>query len=528
MRLTVILAILCCLTACAGSETPTVPETPTATPAALTMFPAEPGEAGEFQETACHFQLPEGIRAGQEVTCGFLNVPELRTFEQRTNGQNISARIIQLHVAVFHPPGGAKHADAVIFLSGGPGFGMLEKMKFGYDMLAEPVHASGRDLVVFDQRGVGLSHPALDCPEFNELALDLLDSEVDGREVNPTEKITLLEDSLHRCRDELSLVADLSAYHSAASAADVEDLRLALGYTQVNLWGSSYGSRLALEVMRRFPQGLRSVVLDAVYPPDADLYVEAPANFSRALEKMFAACEANPVCQKDFPDLRRVFFDTVERLDANPVMRPIENFAIGEKTNAILDGEVLLGLTFQLLYDSTWRYALPKQIYAASQGDYSDFDLARSLLLNQISASSRGMMFSVQCNEEEPFSDVARFRAETERYAELSSMYTNSLLGDLVYRICPTWGAGKADESANQAVTSNIPTLVMSGEFDPITPPEWGRQVVETLSNAHSVLYPGVGHGASTQTGCPRQMLLAFWEDPTNAPDDACLAEMAK
>ena len=516
-------ALCLCLAACTGSRESAPGPIPSAQPSVLPLFPAQPDSAGEFQPTACRFVLPDDLQEGVDITCGFLSVPE-----QRGAPQGAGGRLIQLHVAVFHRPGGAEHADAVIFLSGGPGASALESIRYGAEALTEPVFASGRDLVMFDQRGIGLSRPALDCPEFEQLAVDLLDYQVNGRYVVSDEIFDLFEQSLITCNEELRQIADLSAYNSAASAEDVNDLRLALGYEQVNLWGGSYGTRLALEVMRRHPEGLRSVVLDAVYPPDVDLYAAAPANFSRALEKMFASCTANTICQQNFPNLRQAYFDTVHRLNASPVMRQIENYQTGEKLDALLDGDVLLGLTFRLLYDSSWRYALPKQIYAASQGDYADFDLVRGALLSQSDISSRGMMFSVQCHEEAPFGSLERFQAEAARYPELASMYTDSLIGELVYRVCPTWGAGHADLSANQPVTSDLYTLVMNGEFDPITPPAWGWHAAETLENAYTYEYPGVGHGASVLPGCPRQMLLAFWADPARAPDDACLAGMNK
>ena len=161
--------------------------------------------------------------------------------------------------------------------------------------------------------------------------------------------------------------------------------RLALGYDQVNLWGGSYGTRLALEVMRRHPVGLRSVVLDSVYPPDVDLYAEAPANFSRALERLFSACAANPICVQAYPNL---------------------------------------------------RFLLPGQIYTASQGDYTAFDRVRGALIGQLGLSSRGMMFSVQCNEELPFSSLESLKLEQGRHPEISALYENALLGELTFRVC--------------------------------------------------------------------------------------------
>jgi pimeloyl-ACP methyl ester carboxylesterase len=514
------LAACVCPTAKPSASPEPFVEIPTQ-PAFPAFLPA-PSIPGEFQPAACLFPLPEDIRQGKEVECGYLTVPEQREKTASTG------RLIRLAVAIFHPPGGATQPDPVIYLSGGPGASILKLIRYQYDLLSAPVFATGRDLVVFDQRGVGLSQPALDCPDYDEWALDLLDGEVDGRQVNETDLKNLLLDALRVCREKLAKVADLSAYNSAASADDVHDLILAFDWEQVNLWGGSYGTRLALEVMRRHPEGLRSVVLDAVYPPDVDLYQSAPGNFNRALERLFTACAENPVCSQAYPNLRQVFFQIVHRLDARPETGEITNPFTGETYPAMMNGRTLLALTFQLLYDSKLRYLMPQQIYAASQGDFTAYEQLRSSLIALQSIISRGMMYSVQCHEEIPFSSLRGFQDEMKRYPELGGMYENGLSGSLFYQICAEWGAGQAEASANQAVYSDIPTLLMSGEFDPITPPEWGWRAAETLENSYVFEYPGIGHGASAVEGCSQEMMVAFIKSTGSALDSECINTMSK
>jgi pimeloyl-ACP methyl ester carboxylesterase len=133
----------------------------------------------------------------------------------------------------------------------------------------------------------------------------------------------------------------------------------------------------------------------------------------------------------------------------------------------------------------------------------------------------------VQCHEEIPFSSLQAFQVEVERYPDLGGIYENGLFGGPSYQVCSEWGAGKAEDSANQPVYSDIPTLLMSGEFDPITPPEWGRHAAETLENGYFYEYPGIGHGASALPGCPSQMFMAFLENPAFTPDGACIQEMS-
>ncbi len=490
---------------------------PTSLPAILTGSDVP----GVLRPVACPFVLPDGVVEGEDVECSYLPV-----YENHSEGKSPKGRLIRLAVAVFHPPGGATQPDPVIYLSGGPGASILRMIPSQYEILSEPVFATGRSLIVFDQRGIGLSRPALDCRAFNDLSLELLDRQIEGTTLGNQEISELVLESLRECREELSQTADLTAYNSASSAADVHDLRQVLGYEKVNLWGGSYGTRLALEVMRLYPEDLRSVVLDAVYPPDVDLYVEGPANYQRSLTRLFESCAANRVCNDAQPELEKVFLDTVEQLNAEPAMREISNFYTGESHAALITGDTLLALTFQLLYDSKVRYFIPRIIYDVSQGDFNYLEKAYSSLVSLSSISSRGMMLSVQCHEEVSFSSWAGFQVEIEHHPHLAGMYQGSILGDLIYPVCEVWSVGQAKPSANQAVVSAVPALILNGEFDPITPPAWGFHAAQTLENSFAFEFPGIGHGASIADDCPLNMMISFLDDPKRAPDESCILEM--
>lgn len=499
---------------CAG---PGASSTPTATPS-RTPMPTRvvgPGVPGTFEPAPCPFTLPMDYVQGQNVDCGYLVVPE--------NRNKPNPRPIRLAVAIFHPEGGATRPDAVIYLSGGPGGSVLEGVQYEFDATFGPVLATGRDLILFDQRGVGRSEPALDCPEMNTLTREILDREYEGQMLTDGEILDLLIAGFERCAADLRQRADLSAYHSASSAADVAALRQILGYEQVNLWGASYGTRLALTVMRDHLEGIRSVVLDSVYPPDADLYVEGPENAGRAFDRLFASCEENTVCREAYPNLESVFDETVATLNAEPVTRTITDTLTGESYPAVLTGDGLVGLVFQILYDSELRLMLPQLIYDAHTRDFTALDRFRGALLARTPTTSRGMMFSVQCREEIPFSSEADFETALAEHPEISGLYVHAAAGMLSYRVCEHWGAGEAPLVENKPVTSTIPTLIMTGEFDPITPPRWGEQAAESLSQSYVFEYPRVGHGASFVAGCPREMFLAFLDDPSVAPDASCL-----
>ena len=486
--------------------------------ASPTAVDTQAGYEPTFEEALCPFAIPGGQEEGETIECGYLVVPEARA--------DPDSPTIRLAVAIFRRPGGAAHADPIIYLSGGPGGSALEFIGLTFGRLIEPVFAANRDIILFDQRGVGYSEPALDCPKMNELGLELLDNELDGVQLDDQEMFDLMLETLMACKDDLSAVANLSAYNSVANAADVNDLRIALGYDLVNLWGASYGTRLALGVMRDYPDGVRSVVLDSVYPPDVDLYLEAATNVDRAFNVLFNGCAADDACNAAYPGLRSVLFDTVDRLNETSAGFQITNPFTRESYDALLDGNGLLDSLFQMLYDTDVLPSLPQIIYDTREGDFNTIALIFGSLLAQQEAVSRGMQFSVQCHEELAFSSLERFEAVLADYPDLAGFLEYSVVGKLSFKVCAGWDSGQADALENEPVTSDIPTLVMAGEFDPITPPAWGRQAAETLPGGYFFEYPGVGHGASVVAGCPRDMLVAFLNDPAVAPDDACIGEM--
>lgn len=468
-----------------------------------------------FESSACPFTQPVDVT----VDCGYLVVPE--------NRSNPDSPDIRVAVAIFRHPDGNPQPDPIIYLEGGPGGSALEGIGQTFSILYKPVFEANRDLIILDQRGIGVSQPALDCPAIDEFSLDALDYVVDGEELTYEMLTDRLIEGYINCGVELAQTADLSAYNTIANAADIADLRVALGYDEVNLWGISYGTRLALGVMRDAPEGIRSVVLDSVYTPQVDLIEGVPLNLQRALDTLFAACVASPACDEAYPNLRQVYVDTVAALNEEPAVFDIENILTGETyPDSRFRGDDLTGLVFQLLYDTTALPILPKLIYDASEGQFDDVQLIYGLILAQQGRISVGATLAYQCQEEIPFTNPDVVQANLDSVQpEVARLTADLVTGALMPTICAEWNAGTSPESENVAVTSDIPTLVVAGEYDPITPPSWAVQAAETLPNSYLYIYPSTGHGA-TIGECARKMMIDFIENPTTEPDAACIAEI--
>ena len=488
-------------------EATEVPE-PTPVP---TEEPAAPAYDILYEEASCEFDEPDGF----DIQCGWLTVPENRA--QLDNG-----RTVRLHVAVFLSDNPDKPADPVVYLEGGPGGDALETIPLAFTDRFGPF-VEDRDFIMFDQRGTGYSEPSLACPETLDLAFETIE-----QDLTDEEGIALSLAALEACRVRLvEEGVDLSAYTSAENAADLNDLRTALGYDEWNLYGISYGTRLAQTAVRDFPAGVRSVILDSAYPIESNLLTETPRNLDRALDELFEGCAADAECAAAYPELAATLWDTVAMLEAESAPIQIFDLMRGETYDSFFDGDTLIGIVFQGLYSEQIIPILPEMIYAANQGDYTLVETLLSAFLLNSEFISAGMQYAVQCNEEAVFTAPGSAAAAVAEHPELAGFFAGALnVSEAMLDICTRWGVSEAPAIENEAITNDIPTLVMAGEYDPITPPRWGEQVAANLSGSYYFLYPGVGHGASVSGDCPLRMARAFLNDPTVEPDDTCIAGM--
>ena len=451
--------------------------------------PARSGRAPRFVEAArCPWDLAaEGAPpAGRTVRCGFVLVPE-----ERTNPGGPTLRLAVL-VAQRHP---RPASDAIITLQGGPG----NTSAVG-DLT--PFLGAGRDVIVFDQRGVGKSVPALNCAP-----------------VGNRDPLTAAHDDqalLAGCRDRLVRQGvRLDGYTIREDAADVDAIRQALGYRQLDLYGLSYGTELALAVMRGFPRTVRSAVLDSVLPAQTDVVADIPANMQRALQQVFGACAADAWCRRTFPDLRDAFSQLVASLDARPA-------AIHTGAGILhLGGAQLVRLLYGLLLSSPQQ--APAVIYGVKHRDYGPLTRAIDAEAAPSDATAWVMSWSIVCSDGN-FGTHARVRDRSRSlWPELRGIVAGA---QAVVTLCQGWPVRKAAAASVGPVTSAIPTLVLEGRLDAITPPAYGRAAARTLAHSFYLEFPDRGHIVRGDA-CSYAIIAAFLARPAARPGSRCLAGLA-
>jgi len=455
---------------------------------------------------------PSIPRGALKMTCGVLHTLENRN---RPGG-----RIIQIQAAVVHSSNPSPAPDPLVYLPGGPGSSGFEQALGGLSYFSDILKE--RDIVIIDPRGTGYSKPKLDCPEFDRAFFDTVDDlpflETQARlnQVLLTCQARLLQEGI-----------EISQYNNQTNAADLENLRLALGYKQWNLLGVSYGARAALTLLREYPQGVRSAILDSVIPPQVEPFAEWVFSLERSFDSLFANCAADESCRQTYPNLEADFYRLVEQLDAQPIR--VRSYAYsGSGYDVGVDGDALIQLIFMMFYYTNEIARIPKMIENTLAGD--TVELGRAFL-NYLATPyffEAGVHYAVFCSNEAPFVDYAQVKRQTAaaqaRLAQVS--LENSRL---ILELCKSWEHDQPPASENLPVRSSIPALILAGEYDPITPPEWGELTAATLENAHFYLFRGLTHGVfynnKESGGCVSRLITAFLRNPSAALEDGCVAE---
>ena len=443
--------------------------------------------------------LPHSCRlegVAELARCFELPVPE--------NPAAPGGRQIPLQVAVLGASEGAATEPPLFVLAGGPG--QNARSLAPYVLRFFDKGRRSRDLVLVDLRGTGGSN-GLDC--------DLGD---------PLERQTglLSEAEVDACVAELGQKADLRFYSTYHAMNDLERVRQALGAEQIDLWGGSYGTRAAMVYQKLFPEHTHAVVLDGVAPYELTLPAFYAREGQRALDLLFARCGADPACHALLPNPKKTLDSLLTRLAAVPAEVHMAHPRTGAPIHFFVTHDFLTGTLRTLLYAAEGAAYLPFLLARAEQGDY--LPLATVLLTTSENMNETmyfGFTFSVLCSEDLPFVD----RAEAERSSRDTFLGTADL--DAWSRVCARWPRTELPKNFARIPPSTVPTLLLSGEIDPVVPPVWGEIALKSFSRGRHLVVPATAHNTS-HVGCTGRLIERFLENGTAADLDAdCLASLA-
>lgn len=445
-----------------------------------------------------------GCRAANvdnEVRCATLDV-----FENRETKQG---RKIAMNIVVLPATARIKEADPVFLFAGGPGQAATELARESLIILGG---LNGkRDIVLVDQRGTGKSN-GLGCRFSDRNTLETVD---------PIKRDQVNRKLLLECRDTLAKRADLTQYTTTIAMADIDDVRAALGYDKINLWGASYGTRAALEYMRRYPAHVRSVVLDGVAPPSMMMPVTFSRDAGAAYDKMLSACAQERACVKQFPQLKSQVDELLASLDKQPQKVSVPDALTGILREVAVTKDAVLRAIFSTLYVPEMTALLPELLVSAKERRYAPL-LAMTSAFGELAEEKMflGMQFSVVCAE-----DVPRIGADKGEL--VAAPFGGMFVRDYV-KACNDWPRGAMAKDFHQPVGSDKPVLILSGGLDPVTPALFGEEVKKSLTNALHLVANNIGHGVSGR-GCAPKLIKRFIETANVAGlDGQCLDRLPR
>ncbi len=459
--------------------------------AAAASTPVKALALGELRFQPCSLSSPFG-KSSLEAQCTTFEVPEDRA--------NPQGRKLALNIAWLAPEKEVDlQPDPLFFLAGGPGQSAVEsfqQMTPAFDELRKH-----RNVILVDQRGTGKSN-LLAC------------AAAPDQDMSPAG----YEASAARCAAELASKADLRHYTTTDAVADLDAVRAAIGAAQVNLYGVSYGTRVAQQYAMRHPQQTRSIVLDSPVPNSLQLGNIFARNLDDALALQFAQCAKVPSCKDKLGDPRAELDSLLARLRAQPVTVSYRDAASGEQRQGQLTAETVAGLVRMYAYMPAAGALLPKLIHEAGAGRYENLmALAQMLTGDMQDSMAMGMQLSVVCSED----SEGMVANGTDEGTVLGKQMAESLAA-----MCRAWPKGNAPADFHQPLATPVPALVLAGEFDPVTPPRYGEEVVKHLPNGRLFVLRGQGH-AVVGAGCMPKLFAQFVEKADAKPlDGACLQKL--
>ncbi len=479
---------------------PALAQTPIASPAV---------ETPSFREAACMYDLPTGLTA-DDVLCGWVTAP---MYPDGSRPGTVELPIIRVLATTDSPA-----PEPLMVLLGGPGQNMSAVLPlFGDEIPIWRDLLERQDVILFDQRGMGKSTPTLACPFERAVS-----------ESGATEGNTAIGFAIMRCAADLQVEGtDLAAFTTRNNAADIDAIRIAMGDEQVDLYGISYGSKLALSAIRDYPDSIHASIIASPLPLEANPFLDQTIGFNSALTKVWDACAADAQCSADNPDPAGAFVAAVDRLQQSPMRIPVTLPGSSYPTELSVDAFQFLQIVYLGVFVGPVVPVLPYLVTSVAAGDDTLLQGLAPLLL-MTGQLSLGALFTYFCQDEVPFSpkpDTDRALAQADLADPLVGPYWIDL-GGQTYTVCRTWKLKPADTIEAEAVSSDEPLLILTGTFDPITPPENGELVAATFPNGQLVEFAAQGHDpASNDPECANPIITSFLDDPTAQVDAGCAAD---
>ena len=441
--------------------------------------------------------------ASVKAACGTLTVPENRS--KPGEGK------VQMPVVIVPSKTQPAAADPMVYLAGGPGANGIAQA----EELARVGINDKRDLIIMNQRGNAYSTPNLACPELDRDYAAAVARPLDSKETE-----TAHVAATKACHDRLVAAGvDLTAFNTSESEADLVDLRKALKLEQWNVLGLSYGTELALALVRDHPEGIRSLIIDAVLPPSQVSLGWLWTNANEAIHNVFRACADQPACAAKYGDLDAEFAAAVQKLEANPLSMTVKIAGTDTTTKVVLDGGAVVNWLGSLPDPLTPLTSVPAAIHALTEGKPTQIAEARALAAHPagIGAAGLGLMYSVICSEWVPFQPASQVLVQGQLAfpAWPKSVVSEPMGLTFMTQDCAVWDVPPAPAKVRQLTISAIPSLVLNASFDGKSSPQWGIYAAGTLKNSTTITVPGSGHGA-----------LFGYLMPADAPAHKCMQDV--
>jgi pimeloyl-ACP methyl ester carboxylesterase len=471
-------------------------DAPAAVSSAPTPLPRRHWRLGTLDLESC--DLPHRLSgASTAAWCTDFDVAE--------NPAQPDGRHIELHLAVIRADAAQTDADLVVMLAGGPGEAATESFAdtgWYADVLKH------RNVLLLDQRGTGRSHP-LNC---DKTAATLRAEGADDFALNPE----VTRKRVAGCLEEVQENADPRYYTTTIAVGDLEKVREALGASSVDVFGVSYGTRVAQQYAMRHPDAVRSVVLDSPVSNQVIMPADWAENLESALKQNLDACTATPACRKAYGDPMHTLHDLRQSLREHPHEVSFRDPRTYETVSRNLTPSSLVLVVRLFAYTPETAALLPLSIDAAAHGDFGPL-LGQERLLTQdlSSAMNNGMAMSVLCSED---ADLLRERPQD------ADTVLGSLLIEMAKAQCDVWPRGARPEDFHSPLKSDKPFLILSGSRDPVTPPKYGAQIMQGLAHARHLVLDGQGHGVFAR-GCVPKLIAKFIDDPDPERLDTRCAE---